>query len=1222
MTHAVISSDMDSPYRGLTPYTERDAAYFFGRTTEIATLTANLEVARLTIFYGPSGVGKSSVLRAGVIHQLRRAQENLQTTGQPRLIPIYFNRWQTDPLTGLTQATAAAIQAATSKQTTVDDNGTTEPQLPTPSFTTQLRTWIEQTDSELLFVLDQFEEYFLYHNEERGPGSFAHELVQAINSPYLRANFLLALREDGLARLDHFKGQIPFLLDNRLSIQHLDRRAGYEAITAPLQQYNKQYATGYTLEPALIEAVLDQVGRGKVALGKQGSGLGATETANDRVEAPYLQLVLTRLWEQERLAGAATLQLATLEALGGAVFIVANYLNDTIASLSVEEQAMAAHFFDRLVTPSGAKIALTLDELAHYAEAEPLAVQSVLQQLQDKRLLRSVQSPAGVSQYEIFHDVLGRAILDWQTRYQKAQEEQERLTTEQELRAEAERRALEAAERADLEERAHRDAQAHVAAEQRYSRRQRWLLGVMAVLVVAAILSAVIAYRQARVALVRQVASEAIALSSTEPDTALLLAVEAYQRQSGNIPEAHASLLAAMQCCADAALTFLTGHTDRVWDVAFSSQQNILASGGDDGTIMIWDLATQRALTTITNPQTFASIYSIAFSPDGKLLAAGDGEGSIILRDTATWTTLEPVMRGHTYNVHSLAFSLDGTRLVSGGADGRVIVWNVATHELEKMTPTPHTDWVWDVAISPDNRTVASGGRDKKLILWDIESENPLTATLVLTDGLPILTSVAFNRDKEHLLLATAGAGTGYPIMVWEMQPWQQTHTRPTNKSFRSTHTGTVWGLSFSPVDDQVLVSSSESGTVRVWQLKNSQDITNATLTARSLGIAAGEIGLFRLAVSPDGKTIATGGFDGLVKLWQTDESNYVIRHQASIRALTLLNDGRTLAASSEDGAISFWDIDKAQQQSTPHQVVHEQSLKISAISPDGGLLAAPGISNTIVLWDTATGQQVITLTSSITSPLLSLLFSPGGNRLASGYKNGDLLLWDVQAEKLLAPLSGHPGLVTSLTFNRNGTILVSGGCSTLIGNRNDIICGRGEIRVWDTVGFRQIGQTIKGKSGAVNVLRLHPQQSDLLAVGSNDGIAMLVNIHKPAERLTMGSRGGSIQALAFSPDGQYLAVGRNTYEFSLYDTKTGQIFGKTFREHDAGITTLAFSPDEKWLFSGSRDNTVVVHNLNPSTWVAHACRLANRNLTRVEWTRYLGSATYRRTCANLPAGE
>lgn len=417
------TSDMSSPYRGLTPYTEADAPYFFGRAAEIVTTAANLEVARLTIFYGPSGVGKSSVLRAGVLHHLwQQAQAAYAATGCAENIPVYFNRWPHDPLVGLTQAIAAAVQPFQ-----VDNQGghdisqvlsarVAEEKIEHTGFAATLRNWTVQTNSDLLLMLDQFEEYFLYHTGEIGPGTFAYELVQAVNSPLLRVNFLLSLREDTLARLDYFKGQIPFLLDNRLSITHLHRAAGREAVTRPLDQYNRVHGTAYTIDPALVEGVLDQVARGKVALARQGAGLTAAEAGVEQIESPYLQLVLTRLWEQEQGQGSTTLRLATLDALGGAEKIVSNYLDDTMASLSASHQAIAARFFDRLITIGGTKIALSLDELIRYAKADATEVQQVLQQLQTKRLLRGVQSSTGATQYEIFHDVLAQAILAWQSR--------------------------------------------------------------------------------------------------------------------------------------------------------------------------------------------------------------------------------------------------------------------------------------------------------------------------------------------------------------------------------------------------------------------------------------------------------------------------------------------------------------------------------------------------------------------------------------------------------------------------------------------------------------------------------------------------------------------------------------------------------------------------------------------------------------------------------------
>ena len=351
-----------------------------------------------------------------------------------------------------------------------------------PSFSAYLREQSERTDSDLLLVLDQFEEYFLYHPDEAGPGSFAHELVAVLTTPDLRVNVLLALREDALARLDRFKGQIPFLLDNRLSIGHLGRAAGEEAIRKPLEQYNQDQGAAISIEPALVAAVLDQVGSGRVALSRQGAGVRDSVQPQDereQIEAPYLQLVMTRLWEQEQANQSTTLRTATLDSLGGAETIVRNYLDDTLAALDPADQALAAGFFDRLVTPSGTKIALSLDEIAQYAGGERATVERLLNRLQDRRLLRGVQSPGGVTQYEIFHDVLGQAILDWQGRYRQAQEEAKRLAEEQAARAEAERRAQEAEERTALEERASAAAQA-------YSQRLRRLVfGLVAVLLLA-----------------------------------------------------------------------------------------------------------------------------------------------------------------------------------------------------------------------------------------------------------------------------------------------------------------------------------------------------------------------------------------------------------------------------------------------------------------------------------------------------------------------------------------------------------------------------------------------------------------------------------------------------------------------------------------------------------------------------------------------------------------
>ena len=152
-------------------------------------------------------------------------------------------------------------------------------------------------------MLDQAEEYFLYHAEETG---FARELPELVTRPGLRVRVLLALRDDALAKLDRFKGRIPNLFANYLRLDHLDRSSARDAITKPVERYNEAHAAqSIEVEPALIEAVLDQTAAGKVDLGDAGRGLAAGESDEGRIEAPYLQLVLERVWEEERAAGSS-----------------------------------------------------------------------------------------------------------------------------------------------------------------------------------------------------------------------------------------------------------------------------------------------------------------------------------------------------------------------------------------------------------------------------------------------------------------------------------------------------------------------------------------------------------------------------------------------------------------------------------------------------------------------------------------------------------------------------------------------------------------------------------------------------------------------------------------------------------------------------------------------------------------------------------------------------
>jgi hypothetical protein len=766
---------MTSPYRGLTPYTEADAAYFFGRTAEIATITANLEVARLTLFYGPSGVGKSSVLRAGVIHQLtQRAQATFAATGVAEQIPVYFNQWASDPLLGLSQTLAQAVAPyLPSPSPNQAGGGTDALGAGAISLLAQLQQWSEQTDSELLLVLDQFEEFFQYHTQLGSPAqsqpwaptSFAAQLVQIINHSALRVHLLLSLREDTLARLDYFQGRIPFLLDNRLSIGHLDRAAGEEAVVKPLARFNQEQQSHYTIEPALVTAVLEQVGSGQVTLSRQGTGTRSVEESDGAprplapIEAPYLQLVLTRLWQQEQRNGSPTLRLTTLnDQLGGAAIIVRNYLDDTLAALTPAGRALAARFFDRLVTPSGAKIALTLAELTHYAGAEPAAVAALLEQLQVRRLLRPTPAPSGVIQYEIFHDVLGPALLDWQARYQKAQEEAQRLAEEQAARVAAEEQARVAEERASLQTEARQQAQARAqaeaeraAAEARRLRQSRWALAGLSLLLLFLVVAIGFTVQA------RQNAESAQATAQAESTRAIAneqMAVAAQGRAQANEVAAETQAQAARRAEA----------------TALASEQNAQAEKARTET------ALRRALAENLAGQSQLLIRADKEPGDRALILARDAvlsdltvNSDAALRfalSNARWLrTMPPADRRHQGAVYSVAFHPDGDRIVSGGADGTIRLWRT-----QGMVPLQlffdHGDYVRSVAFSPDGQRIVSGSEDRTVRLWDGPEQLVLRALARTGRPAPILINDERQRFGIGEAIALPGQDLLKPLMV------------------------------------------------------------------------------------------------------------------------------------------------------------------------------------------------------------------------------------------------------------------------------------------------------------------------------------------------------------------------------------------------------------------------------------------------------------------------
>jgi Novel STAND NTPase 1 len=436
----------ECPYVGLVPFDAEDTAYFFGRERESDLIVANLTASRLTLLYAPSGVGKSSVLRAGVLPALHHLDDDSYADlDVPGPAVAYVNTWGDAPLESIAAAVSAAVSHVTSADPVEDpgETGTMEKGARAPTLSVPwLREVLGQSRvSTVYLILDQFEEYFFYHPLDRGEEGLTTELGNILSARDLPVHVLLSIREDALASLDRFKGRVPHLFDNYLRLAHLSREAAYAAITGPLEHYNHLAPPHrrMSLEPGLIEILLNQVHTGHVQMTPEGTapnGLTSHAPALEdlgNIETPYLQLVLTRLWDSERATGSSSLRQSTLDELGGAQTIVQTHLDTVMAGLSAEQVDVAATVFHHLVTTSGTKIALTAEDLADWSELPVSAVQNLLEKLCSgpQRILRPVPPAIGVARpprYEIFHDVMGAAVLDWRRRYvaQRQQNESSR----------------------------------------------------------------------------------------------------------------------------------------------------------------------------------------------------------------------------------------------------------------------------------------------------------------------------------------------------------------------------------------------------------------------------------------------------------------------------------------------------------------------------------------------------------------------------------------------------------------------------------------------------------------------------------------------------------------------------------------------------------------------------------------------------------------------------
>jgi CHASE2 domain-containing sensor protein len=404
-----------SPFPGLDPFTasEDDAEIFAGRDAESDLVTANLRAATLTILYGPSGVGKSSLLRAGVVSRVSRQPRRGRHGSVPPPTIIVHDEWAGDA----GDALARRVTDALGNGAAGDD---------APPLDVALERWATAARGQLLVILDQFEEYLRLHSELDGD-SFDRLFPDVAGRDELPVHFLLSLRDDALAELDRYQGRMPGLFGNYLRLEHMSPKATRAAMIEPIGRVNTWRELAelprVEVEAGLVEEVLADLSDPRLLSGQRAAALGKEGRAP--IELAFLQLVMRRLWDADARGDVPVLQRSTLHDLGGAEAIVAGHLDAQMDALTREQRETAAAMFGYLVTPSGAKIRYTARDLAGYARQPEEAVSDVLEALSrpQQRVIRRVPAPSGGPEghgYEIFHDVLASSVRGWGLRSRAA----------------------------------------------------------------------------------------------------------------------------------------------------------------------------------------------------------------------------------------------------------------------------------------------------------------------------------------------------------------------------------------------------------------------------------------------------------------------------------------------------------------------------------------------------------------------------------------------------------------------------------------------------------------------------------------------------------------------------------------------------------------------------------------------------------------------------------
>ncbi|GGM89959.1 hypothetical protein GCM10010106_41810 [Thermopolyspora flexuosa] len=1198
-------------------FTAEDADYFFGRDDLTRALvdrvSAQITAGGPLVVTGPSGSGKSSLLRAGLIATLRRTTDTEVTLLTPGPDPV---------------GTLAARLAHLDGSRPADLRARLE------NDPDALRSLVAGTigDGQAVIVVDQFEELFTACADERQRQIFIqalHALCRQCavpsDEPTASAHVscesvgvVLGLRADFFGHCAAYQELLP-ALEHAMVVGPMSSAQLRQAIEGPARR------AGLTLEPGLVELILQDLGTNPDTDGDDRSDTAAGVL-------PLLSHALLVTWQHRH---GRMLTMTGYRATGGIYRALARTADTTLEHLDLGGRAIARQMLTRLVGlgdgqddtrrivplvellpgPESAEYRKARQVLDRFVKARLLTVDAGTVQLAHEALIRAWP------QLRLWIDTDRSSLLVYQQLSQDAAEwhrhDRDPAYLYQGTRLANAQQAV-ALWQTDpgrypaLSGTARDFLNASEATANRRTRRRRLTVGATAVSLVLALtgagtagkLAADAATERAR-SLSRLLAAQSESVAAVNIRLARQLATAAWDLAQTD--EARVSLIRAFISPERAVLTHRTGLVSAI---AFSPDGTQLVTAGDDRTVRLWQMPSGEHIATL-NGHT-APVRRLAFNPDGTQLVTAGDDRTVRLWQVPSGEHIA-TLNGHTAPVRRLAFNPDGTQLVTVGDDGTIRLWQMPSGK-RVATLRHRLGFVNDVDFSPKGSQLATADGDRTVRLREVPSGEPIAA---LTGHTEPVRKVAFSPKGTYL----ATVGDDHTVRLWD------TATRKTHVSLTG-HRDFVAAVAFSH-DETQLATAEGDGTVHLWEVLSGELIT--TLTGHTGAVRA-------IAFSPDGTHLATAGHDGTIRLWDISLSKAVVfdAHGDYVHAIAFSHDATKLATAGDDGTARLWEVPSGRRITT--LTGHTGPVLAVAFSPDGKVVATAGSDSTTRLWDAHSGTHITTLNGHA-GPIRKIAFSPKGPHLATAGDDGTTRLWEVPSGRRITTLTGHTGPVLAVAFSPDGKVVATAGSdsttrlwdahsgthiTTLNGHAGPIrkiafspkgphlatAGDDGTTRLWEVPSGKLIATRIQH----VRDIAFSPRGTHLATVGL-DHTARLWEV--PSGKLVAALTGHtkSVNNVAFNPKGTHLATVGDDGTARLWEVPSGKLIA-TLTGHTKYVNIVAFSPEGTHLATASSVATIRIWNVNlPPDPFRAVCGLVGDPMTRQDWARYVPEEPYRRVC-------